>query len=92
MNTKNHAWNNLSAAARQRPATALPPAEAPFGFHSRVLSRIRERRSIPLELWLRMALRALPVAAAVLLMCWAALPMPQAEVDLVDVVVQEVLP
>lgn len=93
MNTRN-AWNNLTATARQhRAAPAQLPADAPFGFHGRVLARVRRERGLPVELWLRLALRALPLGLAVLLACWLVLPPASApaDVDLADLVMEEML-
>jgi hypothetical protein len=65
-----------------------------LGFHSRVLARVRHPRGIPAEAWLKLALRALPLGAAVLLICWLAIPAhaPEPEPDLAAVVFEEVLP
>jgi hypothetical protein len=92
MKTQSNPWNHLSEAARRRVVRAPLPEAAPYGFHNRVLARVRERQGIPMELWLRMALRALPIAAVVLVACWAVVPVSEKEPDLVDAVIQEVLP
>jgi hypothetical protein len=95
MNTRD-AWKKLSATARHgRPGAAPLPTEPPFGFHGRVLARVRRERGLPMELWLRLALRALPLGFAVLVACWLVLPaMPSsgpADLDLADIVLEEVL-
>jgi hypothetical protein len=94
MNTR-EPWRNLSASARARGPQAGPlPAGAPFGFHSRVLARVRDPRGLTAETWLRLALRALPIGATVLAICWLALPgpgTPSPDPDLGDLVFLEEL-
>jgi len=42
----------------------------PFGFDTRVLARLRAVRELPAETWFRLALRAIPIGAIVLTVCW----------------------
>jgi hypothetical protein len=88
-------WKNLSASLRARGRDAGPlPDGAPFGFHSRVLARARDPRGLTADTWLRLALRALPIGATVLAICWLMLPGPGAapsESDLGDLVFLEEL-
>ena len=72
MNT-NDPWKQLSDAARRRPRTPDAPAEMPWGFDTRVLARLRDPRTLPAELWLRLAWRMVSVGAAVFAVCWFAL-------------------
>ena len=95
MNTKDP-WTNLGRAVRAQARPGAPlPTEAPYGFHSRVLARVRDARGIPAEAWLQLALRALPFGAAILLACWLALPSlttsPEPEPDLATAAFEEVL-
>ena len=94
MNT-NDAWKKLSEAARRCPRQPDAPAELPWGFDMRVLVRLRDKRPLPAELWLRLAWRLVPVGAAVFLVCWVVLParaVPEtSSPDLVEQLMQEVL-
>jgi hypothetical protein len=63
-------WEILRAAARRRASAETPREEMPFGFDTRVLARLRAVRELPAETWFRLALRAIPVSAVVLLVCW----------------------
>lgn len=94
MNTRDP-WKTLGENARRMRADGAPlPTAALFGFHGRVLARVRHQRGLPMEVWLRLALRALPIGAAVLVACWLVLPaMPSsgpADLDLADIVLEEV--
>jgi hypothetical protein len=70
----------------------------PWGFDNAVLARLRDKRSLPAELWLRLAWRMVPAGAAVFLVCWiAARPDPAIGVtpdsnELAELLIQEVLP
>lgn len=93
---KNNPWKRLTQSARP-PADAPPPgpAEMPFGFDTRALARLRVPRSGASEVWARLALRAVPLGAAALVLCWLALPTrppanPSAP-DEVEQLMQEVL-
>jgi hypothetical protein len=95
MNT-NDLWKRLADSARTRiqPRSA-EPVEMPFGFETRVLARLRVPRSGDVEVWARLAQRAVPLGAAALVICWVALPArtvtdPSAP-DLVEQFMQEVL-
>jgi hypothetical protein len=66
-------WERLGQAARRRPRTEAPREEMPFGFDTRVLARLRAVRELPAETWFRLALRAIPLGAVVLLVCWFSL-------------------
>jgi hypothetical protein len=95
MNT-NDPWKRLADSVRRRPeAPPASPAEMPFGFETRVLARLRVPRGTAIEAWARLALRAVPLGAAALLLCWMALPaQPAAEPaasDVVEQLMQEVL-
>lgn len=73
MNT-NDPWKRLADSARTRIQTrSAEQDEPPFGFDTRVLARLREPRSGAVEVWARLALRALPLGAAALVICWVAL-------------------
>lgn len=85
-------WHHLSGAARARWPQPAPPQAPPLGFHSRVLSRVARTQSVTLELWWQMSVRALPVAAAVVLLCWLVLPAMEWEADLTELVMEEALP
>jgi hypothetical protein len=67
------------------------------GFATRVLARLRTPGAWPLEIWWRMAMRALPAGAAVLLVCWLGLqtapaPLPADEAsELIELAMEEVL-
>lgn len=67
----------------------------PFGFDTRVLAHLRARKAGAVELWARLALRALPQGAAVLLLCWITLPghtaAPPPFPDEIEQLMQEVL-
>jgi hypothetical protein len=66
----------------------------PFGFETRVLACLRVPRNTAIELWARLAFRALPLGAAALVLCWVSLPaQPTAEpaADVVEQLMQEVL-
>jgi hypothetical protein len=97
MNT-NDPWTRLSNAARRRPRQTEAPAEMPWGFDTRVLAQLRDRRSLPAELWLRLAWRMVPVGAAVFMVCWFAIrPAPAAwptpdSAELTELLIEEVLP
>lgn len=87
-------WKDLSQTLGARPRVTGPlPDGAPFGFHSRVLARVRDARGLTAETWLRLALRALPIGATVLVICWLTLPGPAApsDADLSDLVFLEEL-
>ena len=97
MNT-NDPWKRLSNVARQRPRPSEPPAEMPWGFDTRVLARLRDPRSLPAELWLRLTWRMVPVGAALFLVCWFAIR-PTAPVwpvadsaELTELMIEEVWP
>ena len=89
-------WQRLARRARpdlrRHPSG---PAEMPFGFDTRVLARLRVPKAGAGELWVRLALRALPLGAAVLLLCWVALPerpaAPEFVTEEVEQLMQEVL-
>ena len=98
MNT-NDPWKRLGAAASHRPRAADEPAEMPFGFDTRVLARLRASRAWLAEVWLRLALRALPVGATVLIVCWLATQLPTRQTPppadvmaLAELTVKELLP
>jgi hypothetical protein len=87
-------WEQLGAAARRRPRRETALEEMPLGFDTRVLARLRAMRELPAETWFRLALRAIPVGAAVLMVCWLSLrPGPVVltadESDLADAVAEE---
>jgi hypothetical protein len=96
MNT-NDPWKELSDAARQRPRPSEPPDEMPWGFDTRVLARLRDPRSLPAELWLRLAWRMIPVGAAVFMVCWFAIRPAPADwpaadsAELTELLIEEVL-
>jgi len=69
MNT-NNPWKRLADAARRHTAGTEAPAEMPFGFDTRVLAQLRPPRQLTAELLGRLAFNAIPVAAAVLVVCW----------------------
>jgi len=69
MNT-NNPWKRLADAARRHQPDTGAPAEMPLGFDTRVLARLRPPRRVAAELLGRLALDAVPVAAAVLVACW----------------------
>jgi hypothetical protein len=91
-------WKKLSDATRRRSRTTEPPTEMPWGFDNAVLARLRDKRSSPAELWLRLAWRMVPAGAAVFLVCWIAVrPSPAIGVtpdsnELAELLIQEVLP
>ncbi|MCU0783940.1 MAG: hypothetical protein MUF81_07805 [Verrucomicrobia bacterium] len=91
----NDPWKKLSAAARRCSRKTDGPVEIPFGLDTRVLARLRDKRPLPAELWLRLAWRLVPVGAAVFLVCWVVLParaVPEtSSPDLVEQLMQEVL-
>ncbi len=95
---KNDVWKKLSEAARRCPRQPDAPAELPLGFDTRVLARLRDKRSLPAELWLRLAWRMMPAGAAVLLVCWVAIPPAPAAwptpdtAELTELLIQEGLP
>lgn len=95
MNT-NDPWKRLADSARHHAeARSGAPVEMPFGFETRVLARLRVPRNGAAEMWARLALRAVPLGAAALVLCWVALPArtvpdPSAP-DLVEQFMQEVL-
>ena len=95
MNT-NDPWKRLADSARTRIQTrSVEQAETPFGFETRVLARLRVPRSGAVEVWARLALRAVPLGAAALVVCWMTLPArtvtdPSAA-DVVEQLMQEVL-
>ena len=70
----------------------------PWGFETRVLAQLRSNRSVPAGLWLRLAARVLPVAAAVFLVCLFAFqpaqpaPSGQDSAELADLLIVEALP
>ena len=92
----NDPWKRLADSAptwaKPRPAG---PDDMPFGFETRVLARLRVPRAGALELWARLALRAVPLGLAVLVLCWVALPARQVPnppaPDVVEPLMQEVL-
>ncbi len=94
----NDPWKKLSDATRRRSRTPEPPTEMPWGFDNAVLARLRDRRSSPAELWLRLAWRMVPAGAAVFLVCWIAVrPSPAIGVtsdsnELAELLIQEVFP
>jgi hypothetical protein len=96
MNT-NDPWKKLSDAARRRSPQVKAPAEMPLGFETRVLARLRDARSLPAELWLRLAWRMIPVGAAVFMVCCFAIrPVPADwpaadSAELTELLIEEVL-
>lgn len=92
MKTHSSPWKELSTAARRRWPAPLPAGEPPLGFHARVLARLPQTQTVSLELWWRMSLRALPVAAAIMLFCWFLLPTGDVEPDLAELVMEAALP
>jgi hypothetical protein len=99
MNT-NDPWIKLSGVIRRGPPERQPlDAPVPLGFCSRVLARLRPQGSPVMETWFQLSVRALPVAAAVLLVCWLSLPAPgpagpapDSEAVLVEMALAEALP
>lgn len=95
MNT-NDSWKRLADLARrsEKPPTPTPTA-MPFGFDTRVLARLRLPQGSAIEMWARLALRAVPLGAAALVLCWIALPaQPAADspaTDEIEQLMQEVL-
>jgi hypothetical protein len=67
----------------------------PFGFETRVLARLHVPRNSVTETWARWAMRAVPLGAAALLVCWMVLPaLPAADspaTDEIEQLMQEVL-
>ena len=47
MKTNDQSWRNLSGAARGHGGGPPLPEGAPYGFHSRVLARVRGRQGVP---------------------------------------------
>jgi hypothetical protein len=95
MNT-NDPWKRLADSVRRRSEpSSSPPTEMPFGLETRVLARLRMPRNTAIELWARLALRAVPLGAAALVLCWMALPtQPTADSsasDEIEQLMQEVL-
>lgn len=98
MNT-NDPWKKLSddIRAHQEPAGAQDET-VPHGFCSRVLARVRPQREMTIESWFRLAVRALPLAAVVLVICWISLPAPnlstppEPDADLVEMALAEAWP
>ncbi|MBI3882245.1 MAG: hypothetical protein HY301_19575 [Verrucomicrobia bacterium] len=95
MNSNDH-WKNLSATAATRPERSGGPTSMPFGFDTRGLAKLRALRELPAETWFRIALRAIPVGAAVLMVCWLVVRPAQATpsedaVQLAEAVVAEAL-
>ena len=95
MNT-NDPWKRLAASVRRQTETPpISPAEMPFGFETRVLAGLRVPRGAAVEMWARLALRAVPLGAAALVLCWMALPaQPSADspaTDEIEQLMQEVL-
>jgi hypothetical protein len=87
-------WERLCVAARRRPHPATARETMPWGFDTRVLARLRAVRELPAETWFRLALRAIPVSAVVLLVCWfslkpAAPALSADEAHLADAVAEE---
>jgi len=92
----NDPWRRLAGMARARYEPDLKaPAEMPFGFAARVLSRLRKPRSSGAELWARLALRAVPLGAAALVLFWLMPPAGRAVhppmPDEVEQLMQEVM-
>ena len=95
MNT-NDPWKRLADSVRRRTETPPEaPEEMPLGFEARVLTRWRVHQSAATEAWARLALRAVPLGAAALVLCWMALPVqPSADsppTDEIEQLMQEVL-
>ncbi len=91
----NDPWKRLAASVRCRSVTPSSPAEMPFGLETRVLACLRLPRNGANEIWARLALRALPLGAAALVLCWMVLPaQPLADspaTDEIEQLMQEVL-
>ena len=66
----NNPWKRLADAASRNNTGTETPAEMPFGFDTRVLTRLRPQRQLTAELLGRLAFDAIPVAAVVLVACW----------------------
>jgi hypothetical protein len=81
MNRYDRLLERLATQAREE-AGASGSGEAPFGFATRVLAEAGARREAPgAGAWERLALGALPIAAALVLTCWLALPAGRAAVQ-----------
>jgi hypothetical protein len=92
----NDPWQRLAEMAKSHREPELKaPAEMPFGFSSRVLSRLRRTLPGGTELWARLALRAVPLGAAALLLFWLMPPAGRAMhpplPDEVEQLMQEVM-
>ena len=92
----NDPWRRLANWARPQSEARLSAQDGmPFGFDTRVLARLGAPKAGAGELWGRLALRAVPLGAAVLLLCWVTLPArpaaPQSFPDEVEQLMQEVL-
>ena len=91
----NDPWKKLSNDARRRPRPTGAPAEMPWGFAAGVLARLQASSPGATELWARLALRAVPLGAGALLLCWIALPsrsLPSRPApDMIEQLMQEVL-
>jgi hypothetical protein len=84
MNT-NDPWKRLADAASRHRTEAGAPGEMPFGFDTRVLAQLRPPRQLAAELLGRLAIGAIPVAAAVLAACWITVrPDPRAQLAMAD--------
>ena len=77
-------WKRLAEAAKRHRMVDEPLAAMPFGFDTRVLAQVRPPRRLAAELWGRLAIEAVPVAAGALLVCWLTIQ-PPTEAAVMDV-------
>ena len=78
MNRYDDLLNRLARKATQQTPVNAADAEPPYGFTTRVLAKATAQRPAGwLASWESLAAAALPAAAAVLVICWLAVPRVQ---------------